>query len=278
MKTFFSSLFAGWSWTTLDLLNHLWQSTAVALALLLLLAFSGRLSANTRRLLGWMALLKFAFPIALLFRVIAMSGSAFDRWFGTRTFILPTEWSQSMAPISATTAVPTRYDVPLILIGAWITVSVGLLGLWAIRGIRVRRAILAGTAPVSAALERSIADAASLVGISKLPRRLNAPADRSPGLLGVFSPILILPSGIAETLSPAELESVLIHEFVHLRRRDNFWAAIQAIFGALFWFHPLVALLNRRISAETEKSCDEQVLAITRDPKNYAGGIVKCVR
>src|SRR4051812_27148270 len=125
MKTLTSAL-AGWPWTATDLLNHLWQSTAVAVGVLLLLAFSGRLSANTRRLLAWMALLKFAVPVALLVRVIAISGSAFDRWFGARTFVLPPQWSPGMFPLSVATVAPAKYDLRFILIGIWLTVAAGL--------------------------------------------------------------------------------------------------------------------------------------------------------
>ena len=272
------SFFSAWSWTTVDLLNHLWQSTAVALAVLALLTLCGRLSASTRRLLGWMVLVKFALPMALLTRLLSMGEDASHRWFGSPTLMLPAEWSSAMFAVSAGAAAPVRNSTGLIAMVVWLAVAVALLGAWIVRGVRLRRQILSTTKPVSAAMERRIAAAASRVGVRSLPGCLTAAAEHGPGALGVFSPILILPDGLENTLSPAELESVLIHEFVHLQRRDNLWGALQALFGSLFWFHPLVWVLNRRISLETEKSCDERVLEITGDPDTYAGGIVKSVR
>ncbi len=272
------SFFSAWSWTTVDLLNHFWQSTAVALAVLVLLTLCGRLSANTRRLLGWMALVKFALPMELLTRLLAVSEDVSRRWLGSPTLMLPAEWSSAMFSVSAGAAPPVRNPIGWIATAVWLAVAVALLAAWIVRGVRLRRQILSTTKPISAAMERRIAAAASRVGVRSLPCCLTAATEHGPGALGVFSPILILPDGLENTLSPAELESVLIHEFVHLRRRDNLWGALQALFGSLFWFHPLVWVMNRRISLETEKSCDERVLEITGDPEAYADGIVKSVR
>ena len=51
---------------TAGILNHLWQSSVVGLVILGLLLLGGQLSARTRRALAWLALAKFALPIAAL--------------------------------------------------------------------------------------------------------------------------------------------------------------------------------------------------------------------
>jgi tetratricopeptide (TPR) repeat protein len=127
-------------------------------------------------------------------------------------------------------------------------------------------------------MKRSISLAAARVGLVAAPRCVATTDLQGPGVLGVFSPVVVLPLALEETLSLAELESILIHEFIHLRRRDNFWSALQTLFLSLFWFNPVVWLLNRSINLETEKSCDECVLKITADPATYVGGIVKAAR
>src|ERR1035438_8813868 len=66
--------------------------------------------------------------------------------------------------------------------------------------------------------------------------------------------------------------SILIHELTHLRRRDALLAGLQAVVVRIFWFDPVVWLLNRSLRVEMEKSCDEAVLDVTADAKVYAGG------
>ena len=42
-----------------------------------------------------------------------------------------------------------------------------------------------------------------------------------PGVFGIFRPVLFLPEGISKHINDAELEAILIHEFEHIRCKDN---------------------------------------------------------
>lgn len=277
MKSALHTLTAVWPWTTVDMLNHLWQSTVVGVAVLLVLAVSRGLSARTRRALGWMALVKFALPAGLFVHAFARLGATPGRW--AESGALP---GPIMLPAFVVTASADGAAAPMpvgaLVAVVWLAGFSGLLAAWIIRGVNLRRRILAEMEPVPAALAKRVAAAAARGGWRGSLRCVMVADDRGPGVLGVFSPMVILPRGLEATLAPSELESVLIHEFVHLRRRDTLWSALQAFFVSLFWFHPVVWLLNRRLGIETEQSCDERVLEITGDPDTYAGGIVKAVR
>lgn len=277
MKSALHTLTAVWPWTTVDVLNHLWQSTVVGVAVLLMLALSRGLSARTRRALGWMALAKFALPASLFMHAFARLGATPGRWAGAGVLTEPIKLPAFVVTASGGDAVSHLPAGALVAV-IWLAGFGGLLAAWIIRGAILRRRIFAEAAPVPAALAKQIAAAAARAGWRGSPRCVMVASERGPGVLGVFSPMVILPRGLEATLAPTELESVLIHEFVHLRRRDNLWSALQAFFVSLFWFHPVVWLLNRRLGIETEQSCDERVLEITGDPDTYAGGIVKAVR
>ena len=43
---------------------------------------------------------------------------------------------------------------------------------------------------------------------------------------------------------------------------------------AIFWFHPLVWWIGKRMIEERERACDEAVLLTDRDPETYAQGIL----
>jgi len=62
---------------------------------------------------------------------------------------------------------------------------------------------------------------------------------------------------------------------VHIRRFDNLLAAAHRLLCCVFWFHPFIWLLERRLLAERELSCDEAVVAWTAEPRVYAAGILK---
>jgi beta-lactamase regulating signal transducer with metallopeptidase domain len=76
-------------------------------------------------------------------------------------------------------------------------------------------------------------------------------------------------------LEEAELESVLAHEVAHVGRRDNLVAALAHAIVSVFWFHPLVWWIERRMLAERETACDEFVLARGMRAEDYVAGISK---
>jgi uncharacterized protein (TIGR03435 family) len=52
-------------------------------------------------------------------------------------------------------------------------------------------------------------------------------------------------------------------------------AAIYMLVETVFWFHPLVWWIGKRLVAERELACDEEVLHLGNQPKVYAQGILK---
>jgi uncharacterized protein (TIGR03435 family) len=102
----------------------------------------------------------------------------------------------------------------------------------------------------------------------------SSPGLLEPGIVGLFHPILLLPSGLAEHLTPRQLEAVLAHELCHVRRRDNLTSAVHMIVETVFWFHPLVWWIGARLLEERERACDEAVLDLGNEPHDYAEGIL----
>jgi beta-lactamase regulating signal transducer with metallopeptidase domain len=53
---------------------------------------------------------------------------------------------------------------------------------------------------------------------------------------------------------------VLNHEQVHLVKHDNFLQLVQVLAQALFFFHPLVYFLNKKMNLYREMTCDDNVV------------------
>jgi TonB family protein len=151
-----------------------------------------------------------------------------------------------------------NFPVTLIL-ALWAAGVSVLLLFWFARWLKLRAAL-------QAARDANIA--------APMPVR-TSPSQLEPGLVGVIRPVLLLPEGIAERLTPAELGAVIAHEACHLRRRDNLWAALHMLVEAVFWFWPPVWWLGARLVAERERACDEAVLVAGNAPQAYAEGILK---
>jgi bla regulator protein BlaR1 len=84
----------------------------------------------------------------------------------------------------------------------------------------------------------------------------------------------MLPEGIFERLPVAQVESVIAHELCHVRHRDNLIAAIHMFVETVFWFHPLVWWIGKRMVEDRERACDEEVLRLGSEPRVYAEGIL----
>ena len=93
---------------------------------------------------------------------------------------------------------------------------------------------------------------------------------RIPTAIGLVKPAIVVPRWVMHDLSPAELNQVLLHELAHLRRWDDWTNLAQQVVKALFFFHPAVWWIEKRISLEREMACDDAVLAVTSSPRAYA--------
>lgn len=102
-------------------------------------------------------------------------------------------------------------------------------------------------------------------------RILVTAAKVGPAVVGFFRPLLILPEVVTNGRSAHELEPIIAHELLHVKRGDLGIGWLQVLVQSLWWFHPLVWLVNRFLSREAERCCDEAVVAeLDCPPATYA--------
>ena len=256
-------------------LNHVWQSTVFAGVIALAALALRKHSARARFWLWTFASLKFLVPFAIL----AVLGSHLPRHAAPPTTEPPTATLTKLAQPFASTDVPATQLSPLSeqparsspeswtprLFALWLVGFGSTLGRRLLQSLRLGR-IRGAARPPEGALEQL-----------PIPILLTD-GSVEPGVLGVFRPVLLLPTDIADRLNPAQLQAVVAHELVHVRRRDNLWAALHAFVQAIFWFHPLVWWIGGRLVAEREQACDEAVLAQGADAEDYATSILAVCR
>ena len=66
------------------------------------------------------------------------------------------------------------------------------------------------------------------------------------------------------------MQDIIVHELVHLKRRDPLLNMLSQGVVALYWFHPLVHWAARSLVEMRECACDDWVVAKSGDPLTYA--------
>jgi hypothetical protein len=125
---------------------------------------------------------------------------------------------------------------------------------------------ISASRPVTSPSSRSIFSSI----FSRSIRIASSDCVRVPAAIGFWRRTIVLPTWALRELSPEDLNVVLLHEFAHLRRWDEWTNLIQKIVRALFFFHPAVWWIEQRLSVEREMACDDAVLAETANPRGYA--------
>jgi beta-lactamase regulating signal transducer with metallopeptidase domain/tetratricopeptide (TPR) repeat protein len=101
----------------------------------------------------------------------------------------------------------------------------------------------------------------------------------SPAVCGLFRPAILIPQALAENFSDEQLRAVLLHELIHLRRRDVWVNFSQALLQIFYWWHPLVWLANTRIRRVREEAVDDAVMLALRDKaESYASTLLEVAK
>jgi bla regulator protein blaR1 len=240
--------------------NHLWQSTLFAGIVWLLTLALRKNHARVRHSLWLAASFKFLIPFSVF---IALGSQVHWR---TAPITAPANINIVMdqvtqpftAPAVVAMAPPAPSLLPSFLLAVWACGFIGITCAWWVRWRRILAAVRAGS-PVQLDLPIRAMSSSTLL---------------EPGVFGIFRPILLLPEGIFDRLTSAQLQAVIAHELCHVRHRDNLVASIHMFVETVFWFHPLVWWIGKRMVEERERACDEEVLREFGEPKVYAEGIL----
>jgi bla regulator protein blaR1 len=249
--------------------NHLWQSTLCVLAVWLLTFAFKRSRAAVRYWLWFAASVKFLVPFSLLVGIGSRLGwrtvpAAIEPAWSAVIFEVGHPFAPAAPVAAALRASPSHSSlaIPIVLFGIWLCGFTVTVTFW-IRSWRNLRLLKRGATPLGLHLPIPAMTTPSLV---------------EPGVVGIWQPVLLLPEGIADRLTRAQLRAIAAHEMCHVRRRDNLTAAVHMAAEGLFWFHPFLRWIRIRLVEERERACDEEVLRTGGEPLVYAEGILNVCR
>jgi bla regulator protein BlaR1 len=249
------------------LVNHLWQSTVV-LGVAWVLAVVLRKNSARARYWVWMAAsVKFLLPFSCFVAAGEWVHSRMPAPVISAPVAAAAVVEQLSQPFSgvefASTSAPASAHqadmLPWLLLAAWLCGVLVVAARWASGWLRIH-----------AALRKAVP---AELPASEVPAFTTA-AQMEPGVFGIFRPVLLLPEGIGNRLTPAQLNAVVAHEMCHVRRRDNLMFAVHMAAEAAFWFYPAVWWIGSRLLDERERACDEAVVLADCAAEIYAQGIL----
>jgi len=188
----------------------------------------------------------------------------------------PSKDSPTVASSPATIRARVRaQDILPWLVVIW-AVGVAAMSLWNLAGwIALQRLRSSGTKPTSREIQEQLTQLCTRLGVRRAVRILESARVRSPLMIGVFKPIILLPASIICELPAAQLESILSHELAHIRRHDYLVNLIQSVIETLLFYHPATWWVSRRIRIERENCCDDIALALCNDRAVYATALAR---
>lgn len=139
--------------------------------------------------------------------------------------------------------------------------------------ISVRR-IIGKSHPADEGAVKILDQLARRLGITKRVRLVVSHKDESPALFGFLKPVIIVPVGIFTNLSFKQVETILMHELIHLRNFDFLVNIFRCIMEIIFFFNPFLWMMSRIMRQEMEMYCDDCVLKHTGNPGDYAKALL----
>ncbi|MDB5345622.1 MAG: blaR1 8 [Schlesneria sp.] len=182
-----------------------------------------------------------------------------------------TQFPSLSSMLSASTfATLARWVAVLYLTGVTLILGRLLRGVWG--GDRLRKM---ATPIKDAELLQMVRQQAHRLGLKVVPTIAWCEQISIPVVVGIITPMILLPMAVASGLTPSQLQALLLHELSHIHRFDPIVNLLQRIVEAALFFHPLVWFVSRRISIERELAADDMVLAAGWDRPLYADALVR---
>ncbi len=166
--------------------------------------------------------------------------------------------------ISWSTAIPALYAAGVLL----------LLARLIAEQLAMQRLATRATAISQPELTRLLLECARRMGVRRPVRMLWTREHRMPMVFGTRVPAIVLPT-VADTWSQDRRRAVLLHELAHVARYDCLTQMAAAVACAVYWIHPGVWWIARRLRIERELACDDRVLTAGTKAREYAGHLLE---
>ena len=250
------------------ILTWLWQGSALALLMAVALRLRPTTGAGTRYLLWWAVLIAIVtLPWAGMLPLLPAPTTGV---VGAGT---PGGETASAAPGLVTIAAPSVWLLTLTAAGWLGLVAVRLFTL--ARGVDHLRRLRQRSWPMRPDRELALTRWMTVRHHGRRTRLRVSDDVLVPALLGLGRPVVVLPRPLLDALSADELDHVVVHEYAHAQRWDDWTLLVQSVVSAIFGLHPGVRVATGALDRERELACDDWVIARGGCRRVYALSVTK---
>jgi uncharacterized protein (TIGR03435 family) len=140
--------------------------------------------------------------------------------------------------------------------------------------VRTNRLVQSATPTTDGAWLLLLGECRAALHLRRPVRLLRAGGEVMPAAAGIRRPCILLPATV-DGWSEDRRRAVLLHELAHVERHDCLTQTLAAVACAVYWIHPGVWWVAARLRAERELACDDRVLCVGEDPREYAGHLLE---
>ncbi|WP_422932003.1 M56 family metallopeptidase [Singulisphaera sp. PoT] len=123
------------------------------------------------------------------------------------------------------------------------------------------KVLLRSSVPTDDSHAAMLRDLVAKLGIRGDVRLITTSRPIGPAVFGSLRPSILLPVPVLGEARPEEVELILAHELIHIRRGDVLAGKLQLASMLVWWFNPLLWWANREASRARERCCDEDVVS-----------------
>ena len=165
---------------------------------------------------------------------------------------------------------------PAVIVAVWLAGALALLGRTFASHVGALRLTRRDARPAPPGPRRLLQALAAEMGIRTDVRLVLADV-AVPATWGLRGATVVLPAG-HDAWPAATLKRVLLHELAHIQRRDCLTHLLGDVARALRWYDPLAWLAVHRQRVESERACDDRVLAGGATASSYAQDLLRLGR
>jgi beta-lactamase regulating signal transducer with metallopeptidase domain len=162
------------------------------------------------------------------------------------------------------TALPALYTAGVLL----------LLARLIAEQVAMQRLARRATAISEPEMTHLLVECARRMGVRRPVRVLRTREHSMPMVFGTRVPAIVLPA-VADTWSQDRRRAVILHELAHVARHDCLTQMAAAVACAVYWVHPGVWWVARRLRVDRELACDDRVLTAGTHAREYAGHLLE---
>ena len=128
--------------------------------------------------------------------------------------------------------------------------------------------------PANQEWQAALTELKNKLGVSIPVKLLQSNIVKVPLVTGLIKPMILVPAGMLLNMPPDLIESILLHELSHIRRRDYMVNILQSAVETIFFFNPFILKLSNLVREEREACCDEMAVDATKNKITYVEALV----